>query len=280
MQFFSTIASLVACVSAYQVLTPTANSTVAKGSTVNVKFSTVDTDASTFSVYLVNFATGHFPPTVLSLAQDVAQDAGSVNVRIPCSVSSDSGYQLNFINGTNTYVIYAQSADFTLTGDCIDPVSQADAKFTNGSVSAVYQTIVYENPVVWFVQPSNLVAAAAICPPSSQQTVTVQIPAASVAAVTKTVTVNSCPSQAAIVAALAAAQGGAASAAATQAAASNSTKAAASGSVSGSVSGSAAVAAAKTAVPTVGTLPASTGSAGQIGGAVTGLFAALAVMLL
>lgn len=97
MQFFSTLSALVACVSAYQVLTPTANSTIAKGSTITVQYSTVDTDPSTFSVYLANFV--QYPPMVLSLVQNVAQSAGSVSVRIPCSVNSGAGFTLNFING-------------------------------------------------------------------------------------------------------------------------------------------------------------------------------------
>lgn len=98
MQFLSTIAALVACASAYTVLTPSVNSTIAKGSAIDVKWSSVDTDASTFSIYLVNFQTAHWPPTVLSLAQNVNRDDGVASVRIPCSVSSDYGWQLNFVS--------------------------------------------------------------------------------------------------------------------------------------------------------------------------------------
>ncbi|KAL3419990.1 extracellular proline-serine rich protein [Phlyctema vagabunda] len=192
MQFSNlfTLSSLLAAVSAYTVLTPTANSTVAKGNTVNVQWTSVDTDATTFSIYLVNFQAAHFPPTVLSLAQNVPQEAGSLDVRIPCDVSSDYGWQLNFINGTNTYVIYAQSPAFTLTGDCVDPVSTSSSAvatttlFNNSTVTATatatliqtVETVVYETPVVWFVQPGAVVEAGAMCPPAAQQTVTVQVP--------------------------------------------------------------------------------------------------------
>jgi hypothetical protein len=183
---FSTLALttlFAAAASAYQVLTPTVNSTVAKGSSVNVKWSSVDTDAETFSIYLVNFQTVHWPPTVLSLAQNVPRDDGSVDVRIPCDVTSDYGWQLNFINGTNTYVIYAQSPMFTLTGDCVEPSTTSTpyptaTVYRNTTVTAtasptivkVVETVVYETPVVWFVQPS---ASGAMCPPAAQQTVTV-----------------------------------------------------------------------------------------------------------
>lgn len=268
MKIISAITSLVACASAYQVLTPTANSTITKGSTVDVQWSTVDTDPSTFSIYLVNFK--DFPPTVLSLAQNVQQGAGSAAVRIPCAVSSDYGWQLNFINGTNTYVIYAQSAVFSLTGDCVDPTATATSTpvYSNASVAAVdvVQTIVYQNPVVWFVQPSNLVEAAAICPPSSQQTVTVQAAgAAATATQTVTATVSSCPSQAAIIAALAAAQG-AAPAAASVAAGNKRTN----GTNTAATSG----------LPIVSKVPTSTSGAAKVGSAAVLGLAAFAALLL
>jgi len=188
MQFFAALTLFAASVSAYTVLTPTLNSTITKGTDVNVEWTSVDTDASTFSIYLVNFQAAHWPPTVLSLAQNVPQGDGSIEVRIPCDVTSDYGWQINFINGTNTYVIYAQSSMFSLTGDCVDPTTSSSVAvatttvINNSTVTAtatttvkqVVETIVYENPVVWFVQPSAIVAAnGAMCPPAAQQTVTV-----------------------------------------------------------------------------------------------------------
>jgi len=119
---FTTLAAtalLAASASAYQVLTPVLNATVAKGKELTIEWSSVDTDAETFSVYLSNFETNHWPPTILSLAQNVPRDDGSIDLRIPCDLSSDYGWQINFINGTNTYVIYAQSERFELTGDCV-----------------------------------------------------------------------------------------------------------------------------------------------------------------
>lgn len=291
MKFFTAIASLVACASAYQVLTPTANSTIAKGSTVDVQWSTVDTDPSTFSIYLVNFK--DFPPTVLSLAQNVQQGAGSAAVRIPCSVSSDNGWQLNFINGTNTYVIYAQSQVFSLTGTCVDPTAASASPAYSNSTVEVVQTVVYQNPVVWFVQPSNLVAAAAICPPSSQQTVTVMAApvAASTVTATITTTVSSCPSQSAIIAALAAAaqvtSAGAGTAAVASARANSTTSGTGAAGVAAvaransTTNGTGTASAAKTSLPVVSSLPSSTSGANKIGGgAFVGLIAAFTVLLL
>lgn len=181
MQFISTLATLIAAASAYQVLTPTLNSTVVKGSTIDVRYTSVDTDASTFSVYLTNFQTAHWPPTVLSLAQNVRREAGVVSVRIPCDVTSDYGWQLNFINGTNTYVIYAQSPKFTLTGECTDPVQQPAPVFTNSSgiaaTTTIVTTVIFPQPLLWFVQPGASVGGAnpAACP--APVTVTIQAPA-------------------------------------------------------------------------------------------------------
>jgi hypothetical protein len=175
---FTTIAAaalLAASVSAYEVMTPTLNSTVSKGETVSIEWTSVDTDAEIFSVYLTNFQTAHWPPTVLSLAQNVPRDDGSIELRIPCDLSSDYGWQINFINGTNTYVIYAQSPVFELTGDCVEPEPEVSstssmvpyptatgyANTTTVHATATetlcktVETVIYATPIVWFVEPSH-----------------------------------------------------------------------------------------------------------------------------
>jgi len=195
---FKTIAAatlLAASVSAYEVLTPTLNSTVTKGDTITIEWTSVDTDAEVFSVYLANFQTAHWPPTVLSLAQNVPRDDSSIDLRIPCDLSSDYGWQINFINGTNTYVIYAQSPVFELTGDCVDPTPEPTystpaatgyptatgyANTTaHGTVTVkttatatlckTVSTVVYATPIVWFVEPSH----EAVCDVPAKETVTV-----------------------------------------------------------------------------------------------------------
>lgn len=195
---FKTVAAaalLAASVSAYEVLTPTLNSTITKGETVTIEWTSVDTDAEVFSVYLTNFATAHWPPTVLSLAQNVPRDDSSIDLRIPCDVSSDYGWQINFINGTNTYVIYAQSPVFELTGDCVEPEPTTSSAapyptytptgYTNTTTKTVettatatlcktVETIIYATPIVWFVEPSK----EAVCeyvPAKPTATVTVTV---------------------------------------------------------------------------------------------------------
>jgi hypothetical protein len=185
------VSSLIAAASAYTVLTPTANATVAKGKSTSVTWTSVDTDASDFSIYLVNFQ--DWPPTVISLAQNVPQAAGSVDVHIPCDISSDYGWQLNFINGTNTYVIYGQSSAFSLTGSCVDPTTSSSvsvatttayatknstitttATATSTVVSHVISTVTFTSPIVWFVQPTTI---GSMCAPEKTVTVYASGPA-------------------------------------------------------------------------------------------------------
>ncbi|KAF3763406.1 hypothetical protein M406DRAFT_262788, partial [Cryphonectria parasitica EP155] len=105
--------------SAVQFLNPAENATLTKGSTYDLEWSTVDTDPTTLSVYLVNFV--NWPPYYQELDLDVDTSAGEASVRIPCDVDSAYGYQFNAINGTNVYVIYAQTPKFSIGGaSCVD----------------------------------------------------------------------------------------------------------------------------------------------------------------
>lgn len=104
--------------------------TLAKNSIVELDWSTVDTDPDTLSIYLVNFV--QWPPLTYSLAEDVQTQDGNVAVRIPCDVDSTSGFQFNAINGTNTYVIYAQTDTFSIKGNCTEkPDSDDDHETVN-----------------------------------------------------------------------------------------------------------------------------------------------------
>ncbi|TEA12166.1 UPF0619 GPI-anchored membrane protein [Colletotrichum sidae] len=122
MRFFAAVLALAAplAVSAIGFTSPSANSTVTKGTKFELSWNTVDTDPEKFSVYLVNFV--HWPPSYTLLAQDIETSAGAVSVQIPCSTANTDGYQFNAINGTNVYVIYAQTPKFSIGGpDCADP---------------------------------------------------------------------------------------------------------------------------------------------------------------
>ncbi|KAK3694497.1 Ser-Thr-rich glycosyl-phosphatidyl-inositol-anchored membrane family-domain-containing protein [Podospora appendiculata] len=119
---FSSLLALAAplLVSAIQFTDPTANATLTKGSKYDLTWSTVDTDPTNFSIYLVNFF--NWPPSYTALAYNVESTAGEYEVTIPCDVENSWGYQLNAINGTNVYVIYAQTDKFYIGGgSCTDP---------------------------------------------------------------------------------------------------------------------------------------------------------------
>lgn len=90
---FSTLLALGApLVSAVQFTNPAANSTLTRGSTYDLQWSSVDTDPTTFSVYLVNFV--NWPPFYTPLALDIETSAGEASVRVPCDVDDSYGFQL------------------------------------------------------------------------------------------------------------------------------------------------------------------------------------------
>jgi hypothetical protein len=99
--------------SAIKINTPIANSTQIAGGSTLVQWSTVDTDPDQFSIYLVNFV--NWPPSYVPLALDVPTAAKAATVQIPCDTDPSWGYQINAINGTNVYVIYAQSSKFSVS---------------------------------------------------------------------------------------------------------------------------------------------------------------------
>jgi len=115
MQFFA-ISLFVSMTSAIHILAPGSNATLIKGETQSISWSAVNTDPSTFSLYLVNFI--YWPPTLYQLKRDIPTTDRTVQFMVPCDIQQEDGWQLNAINGTNTYIIYAQSERFLVTGNC------------------------------------------------------------------------------------------------------------------------------------------------------------------
>jgi len=114
---------LASLVTAVEITFPVANSTLLAGGKTKVDWVSVDTDPTTMSLYLVNFV--DWPPSYVPLALDVDTAHGSHQVQIPCNTPASSGYQINAINGTNVYVIYAQSKHFSV-GAALDPAGCVD----------------------------------------------------------------------------------------------------------------------------------------------------------
>ncbi|KAJ1535792.1 hypothetical protein HK405_015511 [Cladochytrium tenue] len=99
---------------------PPLNATITKGTHVPLTWSTVDTDPDTFSIYLVNFV--NWPPFYTPLALDIVTTLGAYEVYIPFYTAYRHPICSNAINGTNVYIIYAQSGKLTVDGSsCTDP---------------------------------------------------------------------------------------------------------------------------------------------------------------
>lgn len=71
---------------------PTSSDVITKGSEITATWTTVDTDPSTFSLYVWNFVT--WPPYYEALEYDIDTTAGEATVRIPCHIDNGEGWQL------------------------------------------------------------------------------------------------------------------------------------------------------------------------------------------
>jgi len=126
-------------VSAIAFTDPAENATLAIGGDYELTWSSVDTDPTVFSIYLVNFV--NWPPYYTPLALDIETALGAFSVRVPCAAGSSYGFQFNAINGTNTYVIYAQTPKFFVAGDaCTDPPSSSSTCAPAATVTVTVST--------------------------------------------------------------------------------------------------------------------------------------------
>jgi hypothetical protein len=92
MRVLSLFALAAPLVSAIEFLEPVTNSTLKKGQTYSVKWSSVDTDPTTFSIFLVNFV--DWPPFYTQVASDVQTTEDEHQVTVPCDVNTSWGFQL------------------------------------------------------------------------------------------------------------------------------------------------------------------------------------------
>ena len=91
-----TIAAGLSFASAIEFTSPALNSTISKGKDVTITWTSVDTDPTDFSIFLVNFVT--WPPSYVDLKEGIETAAGSATVHVPCNTDSGYGYQFNAIN--------------------------------------------------------------------------------------------------------------------------------------------------------------------------------------
>ncbi|KAI1908202.1 hypothetical protein LOZ12_004840 [Ophidiomyces ophidiicola] len=114
MRFLPLLVSvLTPLVAALQVTHPNERSQVVAGDDLKATWTFSDMDPPRLSLYLVNFV--EYPPTYIPLAIDVRTRRAQFNVHLPCDTLPAAGYQINAVNGTNVYVIYAQSEHFKIS---------------------------------------------------------------------------------------------------------------------------------------------------------------------
>ncbi|KAK7697336.1 hypothetical protein SLS64_013634 [Diaporthe eres] len=95
---------------------------IVKGDTLNVTWDTVSTDPKKFSLYLWEFVA--YPPAYELVAYNVDTEVKQATFKVPCNIKSSPDWQLTMTEGTNVYVLYAQTARFKIkdsNGTCVDP---------------------------------------------------------------------------------------------------------------------------------------------------------------
>ncbi|KAL2137271.1 hypothetical protein VTI74DRAFT_5002 [Chaetomium olivicolor] len=188
MRVLSLLALAAPLVSAIQFEEPIANSTLKKGETYSVKWSSVDTDPTTFSIFLVNFV--DWPPFYTQVASDVQTSEGEHQVTVPCDVNTSWGFQFNAINGTNVYVIHAQTPKFYVRdGACTGagpntPVSTCSpvtmTTTTTSTVTVSPSCSFSSEPVTSSATTANPTSATTVAVPSDKPSATTAKPESTV----------------------------------------------------------------------------------------------------
>ncbi|CCG82359.1 Putative uncharacterized protein [Taphrina deformans PYCC 5710] len=138
MQFFTTIATLVAATGALMINSPAMNAVWTTGQSHTVSWTSVNTDASAMSIYLVNFS--RYPTSSVLLEANVPSSAGSLTIPAANVTSTGSGYQINFLAVDNPSQILAQSNQFSIVAgsaaSSAAPAAPAAATTTAAPVAA------------------------------------------------------------------------------------------------------------------------------------------------
>ncbi len=86
------IAFAMRVVSAIRLTAPVSGSTHNKGQDITIAWSSVGSDSTNFSLFVVNYNT--HPTIALLLASNVSTSLGSITAAIPCSIRSDNGFEM------------------------------------------------------------------------------------------------------------------------------------------------------------------------------------------
>ncbi|KAB8230362.1 Ser-Thr-rich glycosyl-phosphatidyl-inositol-anchored membrane family-domain-containing protein [Aspergillus alliaceus] len=124
---------LAASVGALQVTEPKKGEDVDLSKSFTVKWDAVDTDPSSFDLYIVNNAV--YPSVEQKIASDVDSSKGSYSVSGLSDLTNGKGYQINFLsNSAKNSGILAQSQQFNVEGSS-DSSSSASASETKTASS-------------------------------------------------------------------------------------------------------------------------------------------------
>ncbi|KAJ5109403.1 hypothetical protein N7456_006078 [Penicillium angulare] len=125
---------LAISVGAITLTEPKKGDNITPSSSVDVKWTSVDTDASSFDIYLVNNAV--YPPVNKKLASDIetSKDSYSVNVG---DIPNGHGYQIDLMsNDVHNSGILAQTGQFNVTGSAESSSSTASTASSTSSTSS------------------------------------------------------------------------------------------------------------------------------------------------
>ncbi|KAL5341193.1 major facilitator superfamily domain-containing protein [Aspergillus crustosus] len=131
----SSILPLAATVAAIRVTEPKKNVEIDPSSSFTVKWDFVDTDATSFDLYLVNNAV--YPPVDEKIASDIDTSDGSYTIDSVSGLSDGPGYQINlFSNEDRNTGILAQSQQFNVTVSDTSSSSTSSTSSTRTSSSS------------------------------------------------------------------------------------------------------------------------------------------------
>jgi hypothetical protein len=118
-----TLLALASSALALQITSPGMNTIWDLAKTNEIKWNAVNTDPSTFDIYLSHMAS--HPPTNTLLSANQNKDSGSFTVK-DLQLPVGTTYQINFVAHDKPEQIYAQSQQFNTTGEAVAATSTLD----------------------------------------------------------------------------------------------------------------------------------------------------------
>ncbi|KAL2846170.1 Ser-Thr-rich glycosyl-phosphatidyl-inositol-anchored membrane family-domain-containing protein [Aspergillus pseudoustus] len=142
----SVLLLLAVAASALKVTEPKKNVEIDPSESFTVKWDSVNTDPTSFDLYLVNNAV--YPPVDKKIASDVDTSQGSYSVDGVSGLSTGSGYQINlYSNEEHNTGILAQSEQFNVTASDTTSSSSSTSSTTSTHSSTSTGTSTTSTPI-------------------------------------------------------------------------------------------------------------------------------------